>query len=76
MSQSFTSSPSEWMEVDQSIFIKKFGKVWHQIHEQHLTPTRLRRENASVMEHFYKQSQPPPSAVFGSGTNWLHGRMT
>ena len=50
-----------------SHFPRAFGKVWHKIHEQHLSTTRIGPVFPSpVMERFYAQS-------FGSGQ---HGQTT
>lgn len=46
-----------WMEITPGLFVKKFGKVWHKIHEQHLATTRIGPVFPSpVMERFYTQS--------------------
>jgi hypothetical protein len=53
----FSSPQQPWMEITPGLFIKKFGKVWHRIHEQHLATTRIGPVLSSpIMERFYKQS--------------------
>ena len=67
-------SQQPWMEITPGLFVKKFGKVWHKIHEQHLSTTRIGPVFPSpVMERFYAQSfgsgQPGPTSVSSSSSS-------